>query len=66
MGGDTSEVTGIRFSNDGKVMLVSTTDSRTYVLDAYSGKNVRGRGCEDDVAKESDDVAECDDLAGWG
>lgn len=40
VGGDTSEVTGIRFSNDGKVMLVSTTDSRTYVLDAYSGKNM--------------------------
>ena len=47
VGGDTSEVTGLRFSNDGKLMLVATTDSRTYVLDAYSGKNVRGAEWDD-------------------
>lgn len=40
VGGDTAEVTGIKFSNDGKMMLLSTSSSRTYVLDAYNGKTL--------------------------
>lgn len=42
VGGDTAEVSGMKFSNDGKVMLLSTTSNRIYVLDAYSGNQVRG------------------------
>ncbi|GBG80429.1 hypothetical protein CBR_g30894 [Chara braunii] len=40
VGGDTAEVTGMKFSNDGKLMLLSTANSRVYVLDAYSGKKL--------------------------
>ncbi|KAL3678072.1 hypothetical protein R1sor_021028 [Riccia sorocarpa] len=37
VGGDTAEVSGMKFSNDGKLMLLSTTSNRIYVLDAYTG-----------------------------
>ena len=40
VGGDTAEVSGMKFSNDGKMMLLSTTSSHVYVLDAYTGKKV--------------------------
>ncbi|KAH7387381.1 hypothetical protein KP509_16G020200 [Ceratopteris richardii] len=42
VGGDTAEVSGMKFSNDGKMMLLSTTSSHIYVLDAYSGKKLHG------------------------
>ncbi|EFJ06797.1 hypothetical protein SELMODRAFT_186562 [Selaginella moellendorffii] len=42
VGGDTAEVAGMKFSNDGKMMLLSTTNSRVYLLDAYSGKKMHG------------------------
>ncbi|EFJ34246.1 hypothetical protein SELMODRAFT_439216 [Selaginella moellendorffii] len=42
VGGDTVEVAGMKFSNDGKMMLLSTTNSRVYLLDAYSGKKMHG------------------------
>lgn len=42
VGGDTAEVSGMKFSNDGKMMLLSTTSSDVYVLDAYSGKKLHG------------------------
>ncbi|KAE8662896.1 hypothetical protein F3Y22_tig00113124pilonHSYRG00349 [Hibiscus syriacus] len=42
VGGDTAEVCDIKFSNDGKSMLLTTTNNNTYVLDAYGGeKTVR-------------------------
>lgn len=37
VGGDTAEVCDIKFSNDGKSMLLSTTNNNIYVLDAYGG-----------------------------
>ncbi|CAD6271371.1 unnamed protein product [Miscanthus lutarioriparius] len=37
VGGDTAEVSDIKFSNDGKSMLLTTTNSHIYVLDAYGG-----------------------------
>eukprot|EP00270_Netrium_digitus_P009756 TRINITY_DN2988_c0_g1_i1.p1 TRINITY_DN2988_c0_g1~~TRINITY_DN2988_c0_g1_i1.p1 ORF type:complete len:409 (+),score=87.56 TRINITY_DN2988_c0_g1_i1:30-1229(+) len=37
VGGDNSEITSMKFSNDGKMMLLCTSGSRTYVLDAYTG-----------------------------
>eukprot|EP00897_Mesotaenium_endlicherianum_P011025 jgi/Mesen1/9951/ME000071S09362 len=40
VGGDTEEVTGMKFSNDGKLMLLSTTSSRIHILDAYTGEKV--------------------------
>ncbi|KAJ7545674.1 hypothetical protein O6H91_08G005500 [Diphasiastrum complanatum] len=42
VGGDTAEVSGMKFSNDGKLMLLSTTSSHVYVLDAYLGKKLHG------------------------
>eukprot|EP00252_Welwitschia_mirabilis_P016918 TRINITY_DN37676_c0_g1_i1.p1 TRINITY_DN37676_c0_g1~~TRINITY_DN37676_c0_g1_i1.p1 ORF type:complete len:319 (+),score=59.86 TRINITY_DN37676_c0_g1_i1:105-1061(+) len=38
VGGDTAEVFDMKFSNDGKQMLLSTTNSHIYVLDAYGGE----------------------------
>ncbi|XP_059282219.1 protein ANTHESIS POMOTING FACTOR 1 isoform X2 [Lycium ferocissimum] len=38
VGGDTAEVCDIKFSNDGKSMLLSTTSNSIYVLDAYGGE----------------------------
>lgn len=40
MGGDTAEVNDIKFSNDGKSMLLTTTNNNIYVLDAYRGEKV--------------------------
>ncbi|OEL24144.1 WD repeat-containing protein 82-B [Dichanthelium oligosanthes] len=37
VGGDTAEVSDIKFSNDGKSMLLTTTNNHIYVLDAYGG-----------------------------
>ncbi|GAQ87438.1 Transducin/WD40 repeat-like superfamily protein [Klebsormidium nitens] len=37
VGGDTAEVTSMKFSNDGKHMLLSTANSWLYVLDAFEG-----------------------------
>ncbi|XP_020588471.1 protein ANTHESIS POMOTING FACTOR 1-like [Phalaenopsis equestris] len=37
VGGDTAEVCDIKFSNDGKSMLLTTTSNNVYVLDAYCG-----------------------------
>ncbi|ERN09203.1 hypothetical protein AMTR_s00014p00249480 [Amborella trichopoda] len=38
VGGDTAEVCDIKFSNDGKSMLLTTTNNNNYVLDAYGGE----------------------------
>lgn len=38
VGGDTAEVCDIKFSNDGKSMLLATTSNNIYVLDAYGGE----------------------------
>lgn len=38
VGGDTAEVWDIKFSNDGKSMLLTTTSNNIYVLDAYGGE----------------------------
>ncbi|RVX08692.1 Protein anthesis pomoting factor 1 [Vitis vinifera] len=38
VGGDTAEVCDIKFSNDGKSMLLTTTNNNIYVLDAYGGE----------------------------
>lgn len=40
VGGDTAEVCDIKFSNDGKSMLLATTSNNIYVLDAYGGEKV--------------------------
>jgi COMPASS component SWD2 len=40
VGGDTAEVTSMKFSNDGKHMLLSTANSWLYVLDAFEGNKV--------------------------
>ncbi|KAI4387743.1 hypothetical protein MLD38_000149 [Melastoma candidum] len=37
VGGDKAEVCDIKFSNDGRSMLLSTTNNHIYVLDAYAG-----------------------------
>ena len=37
VGGDTAEVSDIKFSNDGKSMLLTTTNNNIHVLDAYGG-----------------------------
>ena len=41
VGGDTAEVCDIKFSNDGKSMLLATKSNNIYVLDAYGGEKVR-------------------------
>jgi COMPASS component SWD2 len=35
-----AEVCDIKFSNDGKSMLLTTTNNNIYVLDAYGGEKV--------------------------
>ncbi|KAL8528178.1 hypothetical protein ACS0TY_005834 [Phlomoides rotata] len=40
VGGDTAEVCDIKFSNDGKSVLLSTTNNNVYILDAYNGEKV--------------------------
>ncbi|XP_030531032.1 protein ANTHESIS POMOTING FACTOR 1 [Rhodamnia argentea] len=46
VGGDTSEVCDIKFSNDGKSVLLSTTNNNIYVLDAYAGDKQCGFNLE--------------------
>ncbi|KAL5797024.1 hypothetical protein ACOSQ2_001844 [Xanthoceras sorbifolium] len=42
VGGDKAEVCDIKFSNDGKSMLLTTTNNNVYVLDAYAGEKRHG------------------------
>nr|GMD01166.1 protein ANTHESIS POMOTING FACTOR 1 [Ipomoea batatas] len=42
VGGDTAEVCDIKFSNDGKSMLLMTTSNNIYILDAYCGEKRGG------------------------
>ncbi|KAG0556495.1 hypothetical protein M758_11G056500 [Ceratodon purpureus] len=42
VGGDTAEVSGMKFSNDGKLMLLSTSNGHVYVVDAYTGRKLHG------------------------
>ncbi|CAI9111481.1 OLC1v1011709C1 [Oldenlandia corymbosa var. corymbosa] len=42
VGGDTAEVCDIKFSNDGKSMLLTTKSNNIYVLDAYGGEKQCG------------------------
>ncbi|KAL0395709.1 UNVERIFIED_CONTAM: protein ANTHESIS POMOTING FACTOR 1 [Sesamum calycinum] len=42
VGGDTAEVCDIKFSNDGKSMLLTTTNNHVYLLDAYNGEKRSG------------------------
>ncbi|XP_073003247.1 protein ANTHESIS POMOTING FACTOR 1 [Typha latifolia] len=46
VGGDTAEVCDIKFSNDGKSMLLTTTNNNVYVLDAYGGEKRCGFSLE--------------------
>ncbi|KAJ8440773.1 hypothetical protein Cgig2_005504 [Carnegiea gigantea] len=46
VGGDTAEVCDIKFSNDGKSMLFTTTNNNVYVLDAYAGEKRCGFSLE--------------------
>ncbi|KAJ7970792.1 WD repeat-containing protein 82 [Quillaja saponaria] len=46
VGGDTAEVSDIKFSNDGKSMLLTTTNNNIYVLDAYGGEKRCGFSLE--------------------
>lgn len=46
VGGDTAEVSDIKFSNDGKSMLLTTTNNNIYVLDAYGGEKRCGYSLE--------------------
>ncbi|XP_010453576.1 PREDICTED: WD repeat-containing protein 82 [Camelina sativa] len=46
VGGDTAEVNDIKFSNDGKSMLLTTTNNNIYVLDAYRGEKKCGFSLE--------------------
>ncbi|KAK4477368.1 hypothetical protein RD792_016589 [Penstemon davidsonii] len=42
VGGDTAEVCDIKFSNDGRSMLLTTTNNNVYLLDAYNGEKKCG------------------------
>uniref|UniRef100_A0A2P2JQJ9 WD repeat-containing protein 82 n=2 Tax=Rhizophora mucronata TaxID=61149 RepID=A0A2P2JQJ9_RHIMU len=46
VGGDTAEVCDIKFSNDGKSMLLTTSSNNIYVLDAYVGEKRCGFSME--------------------
>ncbi|KAJ6794415.1 WD repeat-containing protein 82 isoform X2 [Iris pallida] len=46
VGGDTAEVCDIKFSNDGKSMVLTTTNNNIYVLDAYGGEKRCGFSLE--------------------
>ncbi|KAL2943257.1 Protein ANTHESIS POMOTING FACTOR 1 [Bienertia sinuspersici] len=46
VGGDTAEVCDIKFSNDGKSMLLTTTNNHVYILDAYAGEKRCGYSLE--------------------
>lgn len=40
VGGDMAEIWDIKFSNDGKSMLLTTKSNNIHVLDAYNGEKV--------------------------
>lgn len=42
VGGDAAEVSGMKFSYDGKLMLLSTFNGHVYVMDAYNGRKIHG------------------------
>lgn len=44
--GDKSEASGIKFSNDGKLILLSTMDGNIHILDAYQGTMVHSFSVE--------------------
>lgn len=46
VGGDTAEVCDMKFSNDGKSMLLTTSNNNIYVLDAYGGEKHCGFSVE--------------------
>ncbi|XP_020414415.1 WD repeat-containing protein 82 isoform X1 [Prunus persica] len=46
VGGDTAEVCDIKFSSDGKSMLLTTTNNNIYILDAYGGEKRCGYSLE--------------------
>ncbi|GAB2281727.1 Protein ANTHESIS POMOTING FACTOR 1 [Dionaea muscipula] len=46
VGGDTAEVCDIKFSNDGRSMLLTTKSNNVYVLDAYNGEKRCGFSLE--------------------
>ncbi|XP_062106927.1 protein ANTHESIS POMOTING FACTOR 1 isoform X2 [Humulus lupulus] len=52
VGGDTAEVFDIKFSNDGKSMLLTTTSNNIYVLDAYGGEKRCGYSLEPSPNKD--------------
>lgn len=37
VGGDVSDANVVKFSNDGRLMLVTTKDGRVHVLDSFRG-----------------------------
>lgn len=37
MGGDTSDANVVKFSNDGRLMLLTTMDGHVHVLDSFRG-----------------------------
>ncbi|KAG0459718.1 hypothetical protein HPP92_022846 [Vanilla planifolia] len=49
VGGDTAEVCDIKFSNDGKSMLLTTTSNNIYILDAYCGDKRCGFSLEPSI-----------------
>ncbi|XP_075482435.1 protein ANTHESIS POMOTING FACTOR 1 [Primulina tabacum] len=49
VGGDTAEVCDIKFSNDGKSMLLTTTNNHVYLLDAYHGEKKCGFSMDSSV-----------------
>lgn len=40
VGGDAAEVAGMKFSYDGKLLLLSTSSGLVFVMDAYTGRKV--------------------------
>ncbi|KAM7267975.1 hypothetical protein ACFE04_010141 [Oxalis oulophora] len=46
VGGDNAEVCDIKFSNDGKSMLLTSTNNHVYILDAYQGEKRCGFSLE--------------------
>lgn len=41
VGGDTSDANVVKFSNDGRLMLLTTMDGHIHVLDSFRGTLVR-------------------------
>lgn len=40
VGGDFSDANAVKFSNDGRLMLLTTMDGRIHVLDSFRGTHV--------------------------